>query len=759
MVSSAVTVIAFLIGHFFQNISIVFGAPNIVRDIINKFTPVNEPKRTKLSNEDTDAVNLDDGNVEIPNEIIVGKSQDIFGTKHYEDIAVSDTQTIFNQIKESETIIDKSDELVNNLHKSIQENVINHIIKDTKESYGQDLRKSEQNNLEKTLNDKVKTEVRNKIDDFNQKNAILDLDLKKELQNCVSDEQVKKTTEKYKDLKKDTAKVLNDEISNFVQNFTQEAEKETVRAVEQSVQEEKKRNVENNVKDRLRGFARTIPSFLMAYGADNDVLLETFDQIIPEDVFKDVTSITLDQFRFLRDGGDYTNEETGEIEHFDGHIFDATVFNDSITVFIELKDKLSNYFDDKQKEDIFDYLTKITIDEDKPRQKVESIGTMSGFDSIVDCYADGDTLHIYNVNGGKVKAPVDSYRLFQSCTATSMDLKGLNVSNVENASYMFQNCTKLENVDVSNWNTSHMKNLEGLFYYCTSLKQADLNSWNISNAINLRATFYRCQQLVELKIDKWDVSKVKNFASIFGYCSNVEALNLKEWKTSSAETFYAMFDGCTHVKTLDVSNFDTSKVYSLAWMYSGTWNLNNIIGMENWNVNNVSSADHMFSVTHVSTLELPDFTQSRIRDITSMFKDNYYLESLNLTKLPMNRITNLTNAFLDCRKLKTIYVQNDYIPKSVIAQGTFNGCTSLVGGSGTKYDPTFIDSTAARIDGGINSPGYFTSISDKPLETTQTNESDMSETTGNEVRSVEAPAKEPDELETDSKQNESESQK
>ena len=84
----------------------------------------------------------------------------------------------------------------------------------------------------------------------------------------------------------------------------------------------------------------------------------------------------------------------------------------------------------------------------------------------------------------------------------------------------------------------------------------------------------------------------------------------------------------------------------------------------------------------------------------------------------------------------------------------FYGCVSLIGGAGTTYDPTFIDSTAARIDGGINSPGYFTAISDKPLETPQTN----SETTGNEVRNVEAPAKEPDELETDSKQNESESQ-
>lgn len=91
-------------------------------------------------------------------------------------------------------------------------------------------------------------------------------------------------------------------------------------------------------------------------------------------------------------------------------------------------------------------------------------------------------------------------------------------------------------------------------------------------------------------------------------------------------------------------------------------------------------------------------------------------------------------------------------------ESTFNDYPSLVGSSGTKYDPTFIDSTAARIDGGINSPGYFTAISDKPLEAQQTNESDMSKTTGNEVRNVEVPAKEPDELETDSKQNESESQ-
>lgn len=106
--------------------------------------------------------------------------------------------------------------------------------------------------------------------------------------------------------------------------------------------------------------------------------------------------------------------------------------------------------------------------------------------------------------------------------------------------------------------------------------------------------------------------------------------------------------------------------------------------------------------------------------------------------------------------MKTVYVQSDYIGSN--STDTFINCTSLVGGAGTKYDPTYIDSTAARIDGGPSNLGYFTSISDKPLETQQTNESDMSETTGNEVRSVETHVKELDELESDSKQNETESQ-
>lgn len=103
----------------------------------------------------------------------------------------------------------------------------------------------------------------------------------------------------------------------------------------------------------------------MAYG-DENLTLGNFDDYTEDDVFLEVTGITEADFRFLRDGGDYTNEETGETEHFAGHLFDEVVFNDSIAEFWRKKQQLADYFDETQDEDIFDYI---------PPQKTNQIFT------------------------------------------------------------------------------------------------------------------------------------------------------------------------------------------------------------------------------------------------------------------------------------------------------------------------------------------------------------------------------------------------
>ena len=83
-------------------------------------------------------------------------------------------------------------------------------------------------------------------------------------------------------------------------------------------------------------------------------------------MFLEVTGITIEDFRFLRDGGKYTDPETGESMHFEGHLFDEVVFNDSVEEFWNKKQQLANYFDESHKEDIFDYI---------PPQKTNQIFT------------------------------------------------------------------------------------------------------------------------------------------------------------------------------------------------------------------------------------------------------------------------------------------------------------------------------------------------------------------------------------------------
>jgi type I restriction-modification system DNA methylase subunit len=128
-------------------------------------------------------------------------------------------------------------------------------------------------------------------------------------------------------------------------------------------EEEKKRTTEEDVRDHLRGFARTIPAFLMAYG-DDSTTIDNFEINIDEATFEELTGITKDEFRKLRDGFEYVDDD-GTTKRVPG-LFDKVVFNASVREFFATKRRLSNYFDESFTEDIFDYI---------PPQKTNQIFT------------------------------------------------------------------------------------------------------------------------------------------------------------------------------------------------------------------------------------------------------------------------------------------------------------------------------------------------------------------------------------------------
>lgn len=358
----------FMSDFLFQNIGHIFNAPQAVIDILTSMDAVKEPSAPLGVNTDTAeelSVN-EDGEVKLDTDYVIGKSAELFGYK------IFDTDSINNKV--AEAVVDygvkKTDKkpediLIESLSKTFKSEVTDHVIQKATEEYGKDISVSTKKNLERKLQTETHAVVGKAVGDFQIQQKILEKEREQKLAEATTREEIQAVNQHVDEQKKQAVETLQQTIKESVDTFIETAGQTVVETVETEKREQKKRSIEDNIKDHLRGFSRTIPSFLMAYGNENTTL-ETFDQIIPDEVFKEVTSISLTQFRLLRDGGQVENPETGMMEDYYGHLFDSVVFNDSVKEFLVKKVALANYFDEKTDEDIFDYI---------PPQKTNQIFT------------------------------------------------------------------------------------------------------------------------------------------------------------------------------------------------------------------------------------------------------------------------------------------------------------------------------------------------------------------------------------------------
>ena len=358
----------FMSDFLFANISNIFHAPSEVISVIEGFEAISKPKNSQkierqLVKVVEDSLNADD-EVQVEDKYIIGKSAECFGDKIYKPI--EDVSLIVSDIL-SKNIEDKAIES-KKVKVAIKETMIKPAIDIIQEHYGTDLKAKDVQNISKVAAEKVDKIIDKVYSNFEIDNKCIEVEKAEELKNCETSSQRAAVEKKY-DLKQEelkqelisTVEATQTEIADIVKF-------DTISTIEVNKKEKDKKDVEIMVRDHLRGFSRTIPSFLMAYG-DENTTLSNFDRIVPDNVFKEVTGITLDQFRFLRDGGMYDDDYTGEYKHFKGSLFDAVVFNDSVKEFMALKFKLSNYFDEDNSGDIFDYI---------PPQKTNQIFTPKG---------------------------------------------------------------------------------------------------------------------------------------------------------------------------------------------------------------------------------------------------------------------------------------------------------------------------------------------------------------------------------------------
>lgn len=355
----------FMSNFLFANIGRIFGAPQEVKDILDKLTPAKEEihKEDHLDELTDGSVPVDEnGQVDIPDEKIIGTAHDIFGPKIYDTMneGIQDVVDSFHEMpKDEAAVVDKVDHLVHTTVETVTASLITPLA-------GQyHIPKSKTKQITRDVKNKIEITLQKRKDDFLQNKRIAEAERDQKIREAETSENQEKVLKDFEARMKENEESFNQGIHQDIQNIVKSQPVELVRRIEETKAEEAKDSIEDTVRDRLRGFSRTIPSFLMAYG-DDQLTLANLDDYTEDDVFKEVTGITEDEFRFLRDGGDCEDHETHEMKHFDGHLFDEVVFDDSIRQFMAKKKELANYFEENQSEDIFNYI---------PPQKTNQIFT------------------------------------------------------------------------------------------------------------------------------------------------------------------------------------------------------------------------------------------------------------------------------------------------------------------------------------------------------------------------------------------------
>lgn len=334
----------FMSNFLFQNVSGIFVSEK-AREILEHLNPVDVGKTVPRKTEesiDTQGVIIDDqGKAAVDTEIVISQTDAHFGEKVYgniQSVVEQVTQTIDTDTLET-PIGSLSQIIAHNFEETIQESV-----KGFAKDQGLTTKFAAQVVNQSTQAIAREIEAVQKHSEIKQKEA--EVEYQKVIAEAQSETpQVART--KVEEAKvaleakqQQIAEDFKQQVAQTVATKSEELAQQVTQTILEKAEDKKKNTVEDEVRGRLRGFARTIPSFLMAYGTP-ETTLANFDTTIKDEVFKEVTGITLEQFRTLRD---------------EFNFFDETVFNQSVQEFLNKCRELANYFDESQEEDIFDYI-------------------------------------------------------------------------------------------------------------------------------------------------------------------------------------------------------------------------------------------------------------------------------------------------------------------------------------------------------------------------------------------------------------------
>ncbi len=376
-----------------------------------------------------------------------------------------------------------------------------------------------------------------------------------------------------------------------------------------------------------------------------------------------------------------------------------------------------------------------------------------------------------DLTGFVTTAVTDMTNMLGYCTGlTELDLTSFDTQNVTKMSYMFNTDNKLVTIFASDWTLASDVNSEKMFYYCTKLvgargtaydaehmdaayahldggsanpgyftdREAYLNGpYALLSDDGSTLTFYADGQgashpnryLLNVSNNQpsWIAQRagittvvfdssfanarpVSTYMWFYGMTNLTSIVDIRYLNTSEVTTMAHMFRDCRALTELDLGRFNTSKVTDMGYMFYYCRLLTSL-DLSRFNTSKVTTMDNMFGFCYqLKTLNVSTFNTYQVTRMYQMFQYCQSLKSLDLTTFNTANVTLMTGMFYYCTNLECIMVSAGWTTeKASGSDAVFTNCIRLAGEKGTAYRTGQDYLYYARLDGGSDAPGYFSS--------------------------------------------------
>ena len=158
--------------------------------------------------------------------------------------------------------------------------------------------------------------------------------------------------------------------------------------------------------------------------------------------------------------------------------------------------------------------------------------------------------------------------------------------------------------------------------------------------------------------DTLDVSSLSKLIACDDFCilffcfKNVkQIIGLETWDVSNVTDMRNMFYKCSSLKKLNIHNWNVSNVTNMNTMFQYCSSLKEL-NIDTWDVSNVTNMCGMFSgCKSLTELNISNWDVSKVTSMGSMFDSCKSLTELNISNWDVSNVTEMSGMFDGCDKL------------------------------------------------------------------------------------------------------------